>query len=156
MALTMTGVITGAAVTGLTSPTFTLTADGAADAFSAQSAVTALGGTQTGAQVHSVSQPFTVTARRQRNLKVLGKANLNGFISSVGRNTYTLLFRKGVLPLAGQPYSIAIARFETEIPSGSEVADQANLKSFMSFVGGFISANAQGLFVTWTDGILKA
>lgn len=155
MALTMTGSVTGSAVTGLTSPTFTLTADGAADAYMAQSAVTTLGGNQTGAQAHSVSQPFTVTARRPRNLKVLGKANLNGYISNVGRNTYSILFRKGVLPLAGQPYSIAIARFETEIPSGSEVADQANLKSFISFVGGFISSNANGLFTTWTDAILK-
>ncbi len=154
--ITMTGVITGATVTGLTSPTFTLTADGAADAFSAQSAVTTLGGTQTGAAVHSVSQPFTVTIRRQRILKVLGKANLNGYISNVGRNTYTMLFRKGVLPLAGQPYSIALARFETEVPSGSEIADVANLKSWISFIGGFISSNATGLFQTWTDGILKA
>lgn len=154
--ISMTGAVTGAIVTGLTSPTFTLTADGAADAFSAQSAVTTLGGTQTGAAVHSVSQPFTVTIRRPRNLKVLGKANLNGYISNVGRNTYTMLFRKGVTPLAGQPFSIAIARFETEIPSGAEVADVANLKSWISFMGGFISSNATGLFQTWTDGILKA
>ncbi len=153
---TMTGAITGSTVTGLTTPGFTLTADGAADAFTAQSAVTALTGTQTGTQVHSVSQPFTVTVRRQRSLKVLGKANLNGFISSVGRNVYTVLFRKGVLPLAGQPYSIALARFETEVPAGSEVADPANLKSFASFIGGFINTNASGMFATWTDGILKA
>lgn len=154
--MNMTGAVTGATVSGLTSPTFTLTADGAADAFTAQSAVTALGGTQTGAQAHTVSQPFTVTIRRQRNLKTLGKANLNGYVANIGRNTYTFLFRKGVLPLVGQPFSIAIARFETEIPAGAEVADQPNLKSWISFIGGFISTNASGLFSTWTDGILKA
>lgn len=153
---TMTGSITGAPVTGLTSPTFTLTADGAADAFAAQSAVTALGGTQTGAAVHTVAQPMTVTVRRQKTLKVLGKPNLNGFISNVGRNTYSVLFRKGALPLAGQPYAIAIARFETEIPAGSEIADIANLKSFASFVGGFIYQNANGMYETWLNGILKS
>lgn len=154
--LTMTGAITGSAVTGLTSPTYTLTSDTAVDAYTAQSAVTSLGGTQTGVSVHSVSQPFTVTARRPRSLKVPGKPNLNGYIANVGRNTYSILIRKGVLPLAGQPYAIAIARLEFEVPAGSELAAQPDLKALASFACGFLNSNASGLYDTWVNGLLKA
>lgn len=154
MSYTMTGAITGAAVSGLTSPTYTLTADTAADDASRQSAVTNLGGTQTGVNVHSVSLPFTVTVTRPKSLRTLGKANLNGVIANVGRNTYGNLFRKGVYPLAGQPAQIAIIRVNQEIPAGSELNDQPNLKALASFTGGFINTNASGMFDTWTNAML--
>lgn len=154
MAFTMTGAITGATVAGLTTPTYTLTADTSADDNARQSVVTALGGTQTGVTVHSVSSPFSVTVRRPKSLRTLGKANLNGYISNVGRNTYTVLFRKGVTPLTGQPYQIAIVRQDYEIPAGCEVNDIANLKGLMSFVGGFVSTNADGMVTTFTNAVL--
>ena len=155
MAFTMTGVITGATVSGLTSPTYTLTADSTSDANTRQSIVTAVGGTQTGVIAHAVSAPFSVTVRRPKgNPKVLGKANLNGFIGNIGRNTYTMLVRKGVVPLAGQPYQIALSRTEFEIPAGSELNDQPNLKALASFTGGFLSSNADGLFTTFTNASL--
>lgn len=154
MSYIMTGAITGAAVTGLTTPSYTLTLDTSADDNTRQSAVTTIGGTQAGVNSHSVSQPFTVRVARPRTLRVLGKANLNGFISNVGRNTYGILIRKGVIPLAAQPYQIALARLEFEIPAGSEVADQPNLKALCSFTGGFVSANADGIFTTFSTAIL--
>ncbi len=154
MSYTMTGVITGAAVTGLTSPTFTLTADSTTPPNARQSVVTILGGTQTGAAVHSVSQPFSVTVDRPRSLRQLGRANLNGLITNVGRNTYGILFRKGVLPLAAQPYQVAIFRAAFEVPAGSELAAIADLKSLCSLVGGFFWSNATGLAATITDAVL--
>lgn len=152
MSYTMTGVITGATIAGLTSPTYTLTADSAIDQNSRQSYVSALGGTQTGVAVHSVSLPFTVSVSRPRVLKILGKPNLNGLISSVGRNVYKVLGRKGVLPLAGQPNAIALARLEFEIPAGSEAADLVSLKALISFLSGFIEANAIGIADTFASG----
>lgn len=152
MSYTMTGAITGIPVTGLTSPTYTLTADTAIDQNSRQSYVSALGGTQTGVAVHSVSLPFTVTVSRPRVLKTLGKANLNGLIASVGRNVYKILVRKGVLPLAGQPNAIALSRSEFEIPSGSEAADLVSLKAMVSFLGGFITTNGTGIADTFANG----
>ncbi len=154
MAITMTGVITGAAVTGLTTPTYTLTADTAADDNTRQSAVTALGGTQTGVSVHSVSNPFTSTVSRPRTLKTLGKANLNGLISNVGRNTYKWLVRKGALPLAGQPTAISLIRTDFEVPAGTESADLINLKAMLSFWGGFANSNASGFADTFTNALL--
>lgn len=155
MSLTMTGVVTGAPVTGLTSPTATLTADNAADAFTAQSVVSALGGTQTGVLTHSIASPFTVTQRRQKVLKILPKVNVAGYLASVGRNTYSTLFRKGLTVLAGQPFQIGLTRFENEIPAGAETADQINLKGWISFIAGFIYSNTNGYVAMWTDGIIK-
>lgn len=154
MAYAMTGAVTGAAVTGLTTPTYTLTADSTSEPNARQSVVSALGGTQTGVNVHSVSSPFTVTVNRPRTLKVLGKANLNGLINNVGRNTYGVLFRKGVLPLAGQPVAIALARLSFEVPAGSELADTVNLKALCSLVGGFTSTNADGIAATIQTAVL--
>lgn len=152
MSYTMTGVITGTPVTGLTSPTYTLTADSAIDQNSRQSYVSALGGTQTGVAVHSVSLPFTISVSRPRVLKILGKPNLNGLISSVGRNVYKVLGRKGVLPLAGQPNAISLARHEYEIPAGSESADLVSLKALISLMGGFTTTNATGMADTFASG----
>lgn len=154
MSYIMTGAVTGAAVTGLTSPTYTLTADTAADDNARQSVVTALGGTQTGVTLHSVSSPFSQTVTRPRSLNQLGKANLNGFIPNIGRNTYRMITRKGVTPALGQPFQIAIMRTEMEIPSGAETFDIINVKAMCSFHGGFIWANASGIADTANNAVL--
>lgn len=153
MSFTMSGAVTGATVTGLTSPTYTLTADTTTDD-ARQSVVSALGGTQTGVISHSVSAPFTVTVTKPKSLRTLGKANLNGLISNVGRNTYGILIRKGAVPLAGQPYQIALIRCNAEIPAGSELNDKPNLAALASFFGGFANSNADGWYNTWLTALL--
>jgi len=150
----MTGAVTGAAITGFTAPTYTLSADTAADDNARQSIVSALGGTQAGVVVSSVSQPFSVTVTRPRTLRTLGRPNLNGLITQIGRNTYRWIFRKGVLPLAGQPFQTGIIRVEHEIPAGSELADLPNIKGLYSFFGGFAFANAQGMVDTVQNALL--
>lgn len=154
MSFAMTGAVTGAPVSGLTTPTYTLTADSAVDQSARQSVVTALGGTQTGVNLHSVSSPFTVTVTRPRGLRTLGKPNLNGLISNVGVNTYRRIIRKGVVPFAGQPPRIAVSRNEYEVPAGSELADVVNLKAMISFAGGFDYTNADGLVATFANAVL--
>jgi len=150
----MTGVVTGAAMTGFTSPTYTLTADTAADDNARQSAVTVIGGTQTGVGAHSVSLPFTVTETRPRTLRTLGRPNLNGLIQNVGRNTYKRIIRKGAYPLSGQPAQTLISRTEYEISAGVELNDQPNLKAMLCFEAGYVSANAIGRFDTFVNAIL--
>lgn len=154
MSYTMTGAITGAAVTGFTSPTYTLTVDSAVNDNARKSIVTTIGGTQTGVTAHSVSSPFAVTVTRPKGLKTLGRANLNGLIQNVGNNNYRGLVEKGVTPLAGQPFRTAKFRWESEIPAGSEVADIANIKALYSFAGGFLNANASGMVETATNASL--
>lgn len=60
MAYSPSSPVTGGTQTGLTSPTYTLTADIAPSALGKQHAVTALGGTQTGVRTSSAADPFTV------------------------------------------------------------------------------------------------
>lgn len=154
MPLTMTGVITGAAVTGLTTPTYTLTADGGTDNEKRQSAVTALGGTQAGVTIHAISSPFTITVTRPRVFKTLGKPNLNGLISNIGRNTVKKLVRKGVIPLAGQPSQINLIRTDYEVVAGSELADIANIRASVSLNEGWGFANASNIVDVLTTGII--
>lgn len=155
MTITVTSPITGTAQTGLTAPTYTLTADVAPDANGKQNAVTALGGTQTGVSVHSVAAPFTVTATRPRVFRVLGKPNpTTGLVKDVPVNVYKVITRKGVLPLAGQPFAIALVRTEISVPAGSDVADPANLRAMLSAHIGALSQQSAGIGDTSVSGII--
>lgn len=155
MTITVTSPITGAAQTGLTSPTYTLTADVAPDSNGKQNAVTALGGTQTGVTSHSVAAPFTVTAVRPKVLKSLGQPNPStGRIANVGRNTYKVITRKGVLPLAGQPYQVMNVTTTIDVPAGADLADAANIRAALSAHIGALSQQSAGVGDTAVSGIL--
>lgn len=155
MAFTLTSPITGAAQTGLTSPTYTHTVDTAPDSNGKQVAVTALGGTQTGATAHSVASPFTLTFVRPKVYKVLGKANpVTGLISSVQRNVYKLITRKGVLPLAGQPFTTMLITTTIEVPAGSDTVDAVNIRAALSAHLGALSQQSAGVGDTAVSGIM--
>jgi len=153
--ITIPGSITGSAQTGLTTPGYTTTVDTPPNVNSKQIAVTALTGTQAGVDVHSVSKPFTCMVQRPAQFGVLGKPNpLTGLIAAVPRNTYKVLTRKGVLPLAGQPVVTAFIRSELEIPAGSDTADTANLRAALSAHIGLLTSISAGLGDTVVNGVL--
>jgi len=155
MAMILTTPVTGGAQTGFTAPTYTLSADIAPDVNGKQNAVTALGGTQTGVVTHSVAAPFTVTVTRSKVLRSLGKPNpITNVISNVPMNVYKIVVRKGVLPLAGQPYSVALLRGEFSIPAGSDTADAANLRAATSLFVGTANQLSAGIGDTLVTGIL--
>jgi len=137
--------VTGAAITGLTSPTYTLAASQAPGVNGKRYIVSALGGTQTGVNAHSIASPFQVTFWVPTSFKSIGKTNPStGLLPSVPKNVCKRVAHKGVVPLAGQPYAIAVDERNFSTPAGSDVADPANLKAFMSFTCGLDWANAQG------------
>jgi len=146
--------ITGAANSLLTSPTYTIVADTAPNAVSKQYNVSALGGTQTGVTVHSVSSPFTLTAFRPQTFKVLGQPNTSGVIKSFPKNEYVLLVRKGVGVLASQPVQVASVRISISIPAGSDTYDKANLAAMYSAAVGLLAQIPQGLFDLGVTGTL--
>jgi hypothetical protein len=147
--------VTGAAQTGFTSPTYTIVSDQAPDVNAKQYAVTALGGTQAGVTVHSVSSPFTTNMWRPKVFQNLGKPNpTTGLISKVPRNTYKLITRKGVLPLAGQPFQNLVITTIIEVPSGSDTADAANIRAALSLHGGAIAQASAGIGDTTVLGVL--
>lgn len=155
MTWSLTSPITGAAQTGFTAPTYTHVADQAPDVNGKQVAVTALGGTQAGVVVHSVAAPFTITQFRPKVPKVLSKPNpVTGLLPSVPMNTYKTITRKGVLPLAGQPYAVARMTTVMEVPAGSDAADPANLRAMLSAHIGALSQQSSGLGDTAVSGVL--
>lgn len=154
MAITLPASITGGAQTGFTTPGYTTVVDTPIDVNSKQVAVTAITGTQTGVDIHSVSRPFTVAFTRPKQFQTLGKPNpVTGLIGVVPRNTYKALVRKGVLPLAGQPSQVAIGRLELEIPAGADTADPANVRAMISALIGTLNAISAGLGDTTVTGI---
>lgn len=155
MSFTLTSPITGAAQTGFTSPTYTLTADIAPDNNGKQNAVTAVGGTQAGVSVHSVASPFTITFVRPRVFRNLGKPNpTTGLIKDVPRNSYKLITRKGVTPLAGQPFANMQITTIIDVPAGSDTADPANLRAALSAHIGALSQQSAGAGDTVVSGII--
>lgn len=156
MSINLTSPVTGAAQTGFTSPTYTLVPDIAPPGNPGkQWVVTALGGTQAGVLVHSVASPFTINFTRPGTLRVLGSPNpVTGVVTVVPTNTYKVICRKGVLPLAGQPYKVFNATLTLDAPAGSDLADPANLRACVSLLIGALSQQSAGIGDTLTTGIL--
>lgn len=147
--------VTGAAVTGLTSPTYTLTTDVAPSINGKQYAVTAVGGTQTGVDTHTVSKPFTLSFFRPLNLRVLPQANpVTGVIKNVPMNTYKFITRKGVLPAASQNAMVARITTTIEIPAGADTYEPEDLKAMISTHFGAGWAQASGIADTVLSGII--
>lgn len=155
MTVNVTSPVTGSAQTGLTSPTYTLTADVAPDANGRQWAVTAVGGTQTGVSTHSVAAPFTLTMWKPKNPRVLGQANINtGIVANVPNNTYKFIVRKGVVPLAGQANRVAVFTLQMDVPAGSDTADAEDIRAALSLLIGSANQVSSGLGDTLVSGIL--
>lgn len=155
MSYTLTSPVTGGAQTGFTAPTYTHVTDVAPDINGKQNAVTALGGTQVGVTLHSVASPFTVTFVRPKVFKNLGKPNpTTGLISSVPRNVYKCIVRKGVLPLAGQPYATLLGTVTLEVPAGADVADAPNVRASISMLIGALTQVSAGIGDTLVTGII--
>lgn len=156
MTISWTSPITGAAQTGFTSPTYTTVTDTAPSGNPGkQVAVTALGGTQAGVTVHSVASPFTINITRPSNLRVLGNPNpVTGIVASVPSNTYKVITRKGVLPLAGQPMKVMSCITSVDVPAGSDTADAPNVRGALSAHFGAIAQQSAGFGDLTINGVL--
>lgn len=155
MSFALTSPITGSAQTGFTSPTYTHVTDAAPDITGKQVAVTALGGTQAGVTVHSMASPFTLTFFRPKVFRFLGKPNpTTGLIKEVPRNSFKLITRKGVLPLAGQPYATLQVTTIIDVPAGADLADAPNIRAALSAHIGALTQQTSGVGDTAVTGIV--
>lgn len=156
MSISWTSPITGQAQTGLTSPTYTTITDTApANSPGKQVAVSALGGTQAGVTTHSVASPFTLNFTRPSNLRVLGNPNpVTGVITQVPTNTYKLITRKGVLPLAGQPFRVMVISTTIDVPAGADTADAPNIRAALSAHFGALVQQSAGFGDLTINGVL--
>lgn len=155
MAFAPTSPITGATQTGLTSPTYTIAADSNPSQYGKQYYVSALGGTQTGVLAHSVASPFTLSAFRPANLKALQPVNpVTGVLRAVPMNTYKVITRKGVIPLAGQASKTAMIKTDLDIPAGSDLADPLSLRAAISAHIGLLTQISDALGSTVLTGTI--
>lgn len=149
--------ITGAAITGLTSPTYTWTADNPPDSNRKAWVVTAVGGTQTGVIVHKNEMPFKVTAGRPKAVKVPGARSITtGQFLQGGKNEYSFVFVKGanITGSATNPqYDNIVARLSVSVPA-TIGNDSIQLDALFSFMGGFITNTLQGLRDTSANSVL--
>lgn len=155
MSFAPTTPVTGATVTGLTTPTYTIAVDVAPSINGKQYAVTALGGTQTNVDVNTVSKPFSISFFRPANLRVLPQANpVTGVIKNVPMNTYKLITRKGVQPAASQNNMVARITTIIEVPAGSDTYEPEDLRAMISAHFGVGSQQASGISETILTGVL--
>lgn len=147
--------VTGSAQTGLTSPTYTLTVDTSPSNNSKQWAVTALGGTQTSVDAHSVSKPFTLSVFRPTVLKTLPQANpVTGVIKNIPVNTYKVITRKGAAPAANQSALVPRVYTVVEVPAGVDTYEPEDLRAMLSLHFGSLSAQSAGIGDMIVSGIM--
>lgn len=155
MAFSPSSPLTGATVTGLTSPTYTNSQDFVTMPNCKQFVVTALGGTQTDVSVHSVSSPFLVSLTKPSAFKPLSMVDpRTGRLTSVPRNVWKMICLKGATPLAGQASVPILFRGEFAIPSGVDSADPNEVRAFCSFLGGLLWNQASGIADSFIAGTL--
>lgn len=156
MSFTLTTPITGSAQTGFTAPTYTIAVDTAPTSAGKQYAVTALGGTQVGVDTSSSpSKPFTTTLSRPTVLRTIGALDpVTGLLRSVPRNTYKVITRKGVIPLAGQPAAVMNITTTFDVPAGADIADAANVRACMSLHVGSINGISASAGDTLVSGVI--
>lgn len=157
MSLSLTSPVTGGAQTGFTSPTYTLATDASPNGSSGkQYAVSAIGGTQAGVDTSSSpSRPFTINLARPAVLRQLPPVNgATGVLPSVPKNTYKVIVRKGVTPLAGQAAQVLVATVTIDVPAGADTADAPNVRAALSLLIGGINSISAGIGDTAVSGVI--
>lgn len=155
MSFSLTTPITGAAQTGFTSPTYTVTSDVAPSNNGKQWAVTAVGGTQTGVDTHSVSKPFTISFFRPAQPKPLPSANpLTGVVKNIPINQYKMVTRKGAVPSANQAAIVALITTTIQVPAGTDTYEPEDIRAMLSAHIGALNQQAAGIGDTVITGVL--
>jgi len=153
MTVTVTSPVTGAAQTGLTSPTYTVVVASAPDVNAKQYAVSALGGTQTGVDTHSASRPFTIAYWWPKALKALNY--MVGMVNPppIPKNVYKVITRKGVTCHANLPSQTMVLTTEIVVPAGADSADTPNVRAAHSAHLGALAQISSGLGDSSVSGI---
>lgn len=155
MTVSLSSPVTGSAQTGLTSPTYTVVADVPPNAYSKQWAVTALGGTQTGVDVHGASKPFTITFSRPAQIRSAPIANpVTGIVGNSPRNSYSVIVRKGVVPVSGQTPQVSVLRCDLAVVAGSDLVEPEDIRAALSLLIGGLTQVSAGLGDTLVSNLL--
>jgi hypothetical protein len=95
-----------------------------------------------------------VTIIRPKSFKTLAPVVPGtGLLPSVPKNSWKVIVRKGVTPLAGQPAAILLVKMEIDVPAGADTADAPNIRAAISAAVGALSQQSAGLGDTLVSGI---
>lgn len=133
--------VTGAAVTGLTSPAFTLVGVNS-DYRTRKYYVSQLGGTQPGVVPHNIAKPFTIEVQRPATIKYPSASVLDtvGNISTVPKNRFDVKTEKGIDVNAAGGVGVSYAGAYASIPVNGTVQDLMSIKSQLSLTVGTLVA----------------
>lgn len=146
MAYAPSSPVTGSAQTGLTTPTYTLVSDLAPNSLGKQHAISALGGTQTGVEINSVSKPFTVNFVRPATFKLVAKPDpITGVLTRTSHNVWKLITRKGAVPLSGQSAQVMLITTTFEVPAGSDAVEPEDIRAACSLHIGILNQQSAGI-----------
>lgn len=148
--------VTGAAQTGLTSPTYTLSADVyPAGVNGKQYAVTTLGGTQTGVRVHSIDSPFTIAMTRPKTVRSApGAADISNRGVPIPKNEFSVIVRKGVTASSYAATQVELIKMTISVPAGAGLNDEVNLRAALSLLFGTLWANSSAIGDTVVNAVL--
>ncbi len=145
---------TGGAITGFTTPAFTLVDDTAPAVNAKQKTVSALTGTQGTATANTVSKPFTSTFYKPAQVKSLPAANpMTGLRGAVPNNQYKLIIRKGGYAASDVPVT-AVARLTIDVPAGMDTYNPDEVRSLVSFLVGILNEESADLADTLLTGVV--
>jgi hypothetical protein len=79
---------------------------------------------------------------------------VTGVLRNVPNNSYSVITRKGVLPLAGQAFKTMIIRTIVDCPAGADTADPLSVRAALSAHFGALSQASAGVGDTVVNGVL--
>jgi hypothetical protein len=155
MTVSLSTPVTGATQTGLSSPTYTVAADTPPNTYSKQWAVTGLGGTQTGVDVHGASKPFTITFSRPQQIRSAPVPSpVTGVMANSPRNVYSVIVRKGTVPGVNQNPQVMTLRCDLSVVAGADLTEPEDIRAALSFLIGCLNQQSAGLGDTLINNLL--
>jgi len=144
--------LTGTSQTGLTSPTYTLSADTAPSSNGKQFAITAIGGTQAGVSATTASAPFTLSFFKPAVTKQRTQ-DFQGYTMAAPMNVYKQITRKSVKVDSWGSLRTMLVTTIVEVPAGSETSDSSSVRAALSCHIGALDNTSAGLGDTVISGV---
>lgn len=151
--MSLTSPVTGAAISGLTSPTYTLSSLATVERNQESYYVSALGGTQTDVDAHSMGKPFTITLVSPKAVKASSSIVNAGLVANAPKNVYTIRTRKGTSMNAYDARGISYIETNIAVCAGSQEHDLEDLKAAYSLHVGAITQLGDEFIAAVQNGI---
>lgn len=148
--------VTGQAISSLTSPTYTLVAEQALDLNQKAYYVSALGGTQTSVDAHSIVKPFQLILSKPKSIKMPTALTMTaiGQVTNVPSNEHKVLTRKGCAINSNGGLGRILIETRFVIPVGVPYYDAPAIAAAISLHVGAIKQDANDFVTVISNGTI--